>query len=1093
MRIISRVHRSTILALSLFGLLCCAPMAFAQDVWRLAGTMNGWNPDDASWSLSEGDGVLVLERRIEPGNYSFKFVRNADWNSGHFGGAGDGTLEQPGRDLVMEVRAPGVYRIELDLAGERWSWRPLRIDEPLLEAVVRGRPTLGEAFLVDLRRSVFSVTEEGVGIEVAVEAGSAKVERVDDLLFAVTPETIGALTLRVMLDDGFDTRVRTVVGDAWSYDVEFEAGAGSFNLRTPMEAVEPGVLRGLVWIKRPGTLETLRVLRSGEVVASMAGPVRIEEAGRFAVEVREDATGKGRVTRITPAGDLPDFLLPGGWTEFAYTPAPGQDVPARVHLTGTFNRWASANSGEAVELASVATGGFRTLVDLPEGAHRYGYLLDGERFVPDANNPDSARTVRDELVSVVVVGPTPDQFPVPRPGRLYFDGIRHDPTRPGDFTPISRGLGLAEISFTTLPDDAEGASVLVDVEDDKGNTRRIMVACRRERDDAGFDRYTARVMTGRPTVTYCIALSDGPEQYIGPDFTVDLPEDPLQSPDWAKGAVWYQIFAERFRNGNPLNDPHGAHVYQPDWTDDWYSVTEEELEAHRLRYGRAKDEPLEPRTGGDLFHVVWDRRYGGDLQGVVEKLDYLKDLGVTAIYFNPVFEGTSMHKYDATDFRHIDDNFGTPEEAGRVPERFEWPSDPTKELDDPGRRTWSAADRYFIDVLLPEAKRRDIRVVIDGVWNHTGRDHFAFQDVVEKGTRSAFRDWFFTEYDENGKLVAWRAWDGPSGWLPKFTQTANRDLVQPVKDHIFAVTERWMDPDGDGDPSDGVDGWRLDVPLDIGLPFWVDWRTHVKSINPDAIIIAEIWSDARDTLRGEHFDTQMHYPFAMPVVDWLAVDPSKRSDQLADDLTVAFDEALQTRLIHQNLFGSHDTDRFVSMLYNPGRNYDQANRIQDGAPYRDTRPDDRTYELSLLGVAIQATYEGAPMVYYGDELGMWGADDPTDRKPMAWPDVGPFENPDDGPDLSIHAEYRRWLSLRHDPVIGPVLRYGDVEHLESGSPDVFAFQRSLNDATVRVVVNRGEAPYRLRRLDREGLAPQQTLGAREAVYWVIEHDALVRE
>ena len=945
---------------------------------------------------------------------------------------------------------------------------------------MRGRPTIGQTFLLDLRRSIFSPDALEEGLEVEIVSGSGMVARIDTLLYSVTPDAEGPLAMEIALGDVRE-RVRTTVGASWTYDVAFDAGNASFNIRSAMQPAEPGVLRGFIWLKRAGTLESLRVVRNGETMAALEEPIAME-AGRFAVEVRD-----GEITRIEPRGLMPDFLIPGGWTEFEYSPAEGQDVPARVMLSGTFNRWASAASGGALELASVATGGFRTLVDLPEGAHRYGFLLDGERFVPDANNPETARTLRDELVSVVVVGPTPDDFGLPRPGKLNFNAIRHDPARATDFVGISRGLGLAEISFTTLPDDAEGASVLVDVVDEDGAKRRIVVACRRERDDAGFDRYTARVMTNTPVVTYCIALSDGNEEYLGPDFSVEIEPDPLQIPDWAKGAVWYQIFAERFRNGNPLNDPNGPQVTLLPWTDHWYEIYDEEYAQHRERYGIEPGEALEPRTGGDLFHVVWDRRYGGDLQGVVEKLDYLKDLGITAIYFNPVFEGSSMHKYDATDFRHIDDNFGTPAEAGKTPPTFEWPSDPTKELDEAGRRTWSAADRYFIDVLLPEAKRRGIRVVIDGVWNHTGRAHFAFQDVMEKGTRSAFRDWFYTEYDANGELVAWRAWDGPSGWLPKFQQKPNGDLIDPVKDHLFAVTERWMDPNGDGDPSDGIDGWRLDVPLDVGLPFWVDWREHVKSINEDAIIIAEIWSDARDTLRGEHFDTQMHYPFAMPVLDWLAVDPSMRSDELADELTLAFDESLQTRLIHQNLFASHDTDRYVSMLFTPGRNYDQANRIQDGAPYRDIKPDERTYELSILGLAIKATYEGAPMVYYGDELGMWGADDPTDRKPMAWPDVGPFENPDDGPDLAVHARYTEWLNIRKDPIVGPVLKYGDVEHLDSGSADVFAFQRSLNNRTVRVVVNRGDAPYRLRRLDREGLAPRQVLGGLDVVYWVIDH------
>ena len=268
-------------------------------------------------------------------------------------------------------------------------------------------------------------------------------------------------------------------------------------------------------------------------------------------------------------------------------------------------------------------------------------------------------------------------------------------------------------------------------------------------------------MSGSPDLSYVFSLRDGRAEYMSPRFDVTLDPDPLRIPDWAKGAVWYQIFAERFRNGNPLNDPHGPGVFPMAWNAHWYRPAPGEAEAHLARHGVDSVAELGPPSYYDgLFHWVWSRRYGGDLQGVVEKLDELADLGVTAIYFNPVFEADTMHKYDATDFRHIDDNFGAPAEAGRVPETFTAPEPATA---DPDRWGWTAADRYFLDVLLPEARARGIRVVIDGVFNHTGREFWAFKDVQEKGADSEFADWFFAEYDEDGNLESWTAWDGPSG------------------------------------------------------------------------------------------------------------------------------------------------------------------------------------------------------------------------------------------------------------------------------------------------------------------------------------------
>ncbi len=600
----------------------------------------------------------------------------------------------------------------------------------------------------------------------------------------------------------------------------------------------------------------------------------------------------------------------------------------------------------------------------------------------------------------------------------------------------------------------------------------------RIRDASGFDRFETRLRVDAPRMRYRFIVRDGAEERESVLFAAELRPEGPEMPAWAMGAVWYQIFTERFRNGNRRNDPHGPAIFAMPWTADWYATQPGEAEAWRARAGLDAGAPLPAKQGGDLFHWVWDRRYGGDLQGIVARLDHLERLGVTALYLNPVFEAESMHKYDATDFRHIDDNFGRPASAGQPP--AQWSPIPG-ETTDPATWTWTPADRYFVETFLPACKARGIRVVIDGVFNHVGREFWAFRDVRERGTDSPYADWFMAEYDEEGRLASWAAWDGPSGWLPRFAQTSNGDLVEPVKAHLFAITRRWMDPDRDGDPSDGIDGWRLDVPMEVGDPFWIDWRAHVKSINPEAYIVAEIWQDAGSQL-GTLYDAQMHYPFAHAVTDWLGVRPGMTAGDLARELELAFDEPMQIQLIQQNLLGSHDTDRFVSMLHNPGREYDGGNRPQDNGPnYDGTRPPDELFERSLLGVAIQATYLGAPMVYYGDELGMWGADDPTNRKPVPWPDLG-NRNRDDLADRGMARDYARWFQLRSDDEIGPVLRYGSVRHLDAGDGDVFAFERELHGDRVVVVVNRGAETF-----DAAKLLPRQrtrtSVPAGGAGYW----------
>jgi len=251
-------------------------------------------------------------------------------------------------------------------------------------------------------------------------------------------------------------------------------------------------------------------------------------------------------------------------------------------------------------------------------------------------------------------------------------------------------------------------------------------------------------------------------------------------------------------------------------------------------------------------------------------------------------------------------------------------------------------------------------------------------------------------------------------------------------------------------------------------------------------------------MQGDEFDTQMHYPFAFPTLDWLGNKTGKGeafgAANLAAALGPAFDNPPQTNLIHQNLFASHDTDRYASMLFNPGREYDRDNNVQNGDDvkhgYKPGKPDEHAFKLSLVGVAIQATYLGSPMVYYGDEVGMWGADDPTCRKPYPREDAGLMSNADDNSIPAIRAEYRRWLRLRQDPRVGDVLRYGSVRHLDAGSPDVFAFERELNGVRVIVAANRSEAEVKLPQGWVPGVA-MPAVGPLSARAWRVAGDGAI--
>ena len=552
-------------------------------------------------------------------------------------------------------------------------------------------------------------------------------------------------------------------------------------------------------------------------------------------------------------------------------------------------------------------------------------------------------------------------------------------------------------------------------------------------------------------------------------------------PEWGKSAVWYQIFPERFRNGDTANDP-----------------TRETLEMHFPNVGGWRTNPWtgdyfvrddwEKAIGGSFYeNGVFHRRYGGDLQGVIDKLDYLQNLGVTAIKLNPVFYGRSQHKYDGNSFHHIDPNFGPDPEGDFEIIRH------GGETDDPATWKWTAADKLFLE-LIRKAHDRGIKVVIDGVFNHTGRDFFAFRDIRINGERSPYADWFtvqsFDDPETRRNELRVTGWAG-FFTLPEFRNNSDgNDLHAGPKQYIFHATKRWMDPDGDGDPGDGIDGWRLDVSEEVPDKFWREWNALVFQINPQAITIPEVWTNAADYLKRTGFSAAMnYYAFAMPVKAFLidnSIKPSafgallnERRDQFSDDVQLAL----------WNLTDSHDTDRLAQMIVNrnPGGRYknqekfdydEPGNSARSNSGYQVRAPAEEDRAIQRLITLFQVTYVGAPMFYYGVEAGIWGGDDPDCRKPMAWPDLqmeiektDPLgrEREDDDPnfDQEVHGFYRRAIALHaeHAAFKTPefaVLRAEDEKNVfvySRGAGDnlrVVALNRSNQEQTVPLTAGQGE-------------------------------------
>lgn len=543
-------------------------------------------------------------------------------------------------------------------------------------------------------------------------------------------------------------------------------------------------------------------------------------------------------------------------------------------------------------------------------------------------------------------------------------------------------------------------------------------------------------------------------------------------PAWANDVVWYQIFVERFRNGDPSNDPiieNMRHMDSPPddwavtpWTQDWY-----------------QPDPWFPHAKGDNFHQkVQFRRYGGDLQGVMDQLDYLTKLGVNAIYFNPLNDAPSLHKYDARTYRHIDRNFGPDPKGDAAIIDSEVPHDPAT-------WQWTKADQLFLNI-IEEMHKRGMKVIMDYSWNHTGTEFWAVKDIREKGKESPYFNWYETKpgNDPSGKNVEIVGWLG-NNYLPVFKKDTigeRRHLgfegnmhAEALKTHIYAVSRRWLDPNGDGNPADGIDGFRLDVAAEVPLGFWRDYRREVRAVNPEALLIGEVWWDTwpdklldpRPYVKGDIFDEVMNYHWYRVARGFFAqAEPKLTASQLVtqlDSLHAGIRKEVNYGMM--NISASHDSPRLLTSFGNKNLYKYNANAAP-GRDYYIGKPTERTKAEARLLLAHQFTFIGAPQIWNGDELGMWGGDDPDCRKPIIWPDLqfddesqhlvpGVQRTPDPVmADLDLLAYYQSLIALRH---AHPALREGDFKVLRADDASMtLAYSRRTDQEEILAAFNRSD-------------------------------------
>jgi len=465
------------------------------------------------------------------------------------------------------------------------------------------------------------------------------------------------------------------------------------------------------------------------------------------------------------------------------------------------------------------------------------------------------------------------------------------------------------------------------------------------------------------------------------------------APEWAKEAVWYQIFVERFHNGDSTNDPKAEDIAIPavnffapqgwsitPWKHDWYAEEE---------WMKKLEMPFKDK--------LQFRRYGGDLQGIIDKLDYLSDLGVNALYLNPINDAPSLHKYDAASYHHVDVNFGPDPEGDKKIIASENPNDPKT-------WQWTSADMLFLR-LIDEVHKRGMKIILDYSWNHTGTNFWAWKDILEKQEKSPYKEWY--EIKEFDKQETPENEFEYQGWLniptlPEWKKTAittekktgfpyEGDMHPDVKKHIFEVSKRWLAPNGD--TSKGIDGYRLDVADHIGLKFWRDYRTFVRNVKKETLLVGEIWwqewpdklMNPLPYLKGDVFDAIMFYQVYRPARYFFAendygIDANAFKDSLEYHLK-RLPEA--NSYVMMNVNASHDSPRLLSDFYNPLRYKFKADP-EENNDYKTEKPDVMAEQRARLYLLHQFTSIGAPHIWNGDEMGMWGADDPFNRKPLMW-------------------------------------------------------------------------------------------------------------
>ena len=675
----------------------------------------------------------------------------------------------------------------------------------------------------------------------------------------------------------------------------------------------------------------------------------------------------------------------------------------RVYLAGSFNNWQPA----AEKMNGPDEEGTYTLkYNLRPGEYQYKFVINGEHWFHDPDNKLTTADGHGGQNSIIKIGEKDLAAAKPGDGEINEGFILHEAENRVHLNKLSQSK--VQIRLETRKKDVQNVFIMTKIGSERDQKKMSYYSS-----DNKLDYWTIELDNLEEPLNYSFLIEDGDSQIIyhqnGSGFNKlkyfsykPAEKSIFMTPKWVQNAVFYQIFPDRFYNGNQDNDPELIETYKnkneryqnivPEWHQGIKKSKSHQINSDNFR---DLDPAIYPKSGWHVF-------YGGDLQGVEQKFDYLKELGINAIYFNPIFEAAANHRYNTADYGEIDDNLAV-------------------------KGDFKDSEDYFRD-FIRNAHQNDIRIVLDAVFNHSGFEFFAFQDIVEKGKDSKYSDWFYidnypvtTLYEQRteNKEPNYKGWAG-------YGNHPVLNLANPeVKEYIYQITEKWMDPNGDGDPSDGIDGWRLDVANEVKTrhpEFWRDWRAFVKEINPEAYITGEIWNNAAQYLQGDEFDAVMNYRFREAVLAFIAEERIDADDFVNRINETNLDYPTQAVFSLQNLIDSHDTERFLS---SSAGNKDKLK----------------------MAAALQFSYPGAPMIYYGTEIGLRGGSDPDNRRTMIWE-----ERPNgNSPDQKLYQYYSKLARIRKE---NRVLRTAGVKFktLEA-EPEVVVVKREDENAKIYTILN----------------------------------------